>query len=173
MNSISLTSLKSETSTKYCLCLSAILTPTFRGSGHGTAHYPFFKIDFERLARYCEKNNAVILSLFFTNGCILNNTTALFFSQYLAKRSKSILKNRGSGHGTAHYPFFKIDFERLARYCEKNNAVVLFKSISLTSLKSETSTKYCLCLSAILSLFFTNGCILNNTTAFSKILRKK
>ncbi len=36
-------------------------------------------------------------------------------------------KRRGSGHGTAHYPFFKIDFERLARYCEKNNAVVLFK----------------------------------------------
>ena len=35
--------------------------PTFRGSGHGTAHYPFFKIDFERLARYCEKNNAVVL----------------------------------------------------------------------------------------------------------------
>ena len=34
---------------------------------------------------------------------------------------------RGNGHGTAHYPFFKIDFERLARYCEKHNAVVLFK----------------------------------------------
>ncbi|UVI95408.1 teichoic acid ribitol-phosphate polymerase TarL [Staphylococcus aureus] len=38
-----------------------LFAPTFRGSGHGTAHYPFFKIDFERLARYCEKNNAVVL----------------------------------------------------------------------------------------------------------------
>ncbi|HHD0128637.1 TPA: teichoic acid ribitol-phosphate polymerase TarL [Staphylococcus aureus] len=38
-----------------------LFAPTFRGSGHGTAHYPFFKIDFERLARYCDKNNAVVL----------------------------------------------------------------------------------------------------------------
>ncbi|MBS3464299.1 CDP-glycerol glycerophosphotransferase family protein, partial [Staphylococcus aureus] len=38
-----------------------LFAPTFRGNGHGTAHYPFFKIDFERLARYCEKNNAVVL----------------------------------------------------------------------------------------------------------------
>ncbi|MGU3126782.1 CDP-glycerol glycerophosphotransferase family protein [Staphylococcus aureus] len=30
-----------------------LFAPTFRGNGHGTAHYPFFKIDFERLARYC------------------------------------------------------------------------------------------------------------------------
>ncbi|MFZ8101719.1 CDP-glycerol glycerophosphotransferase family protein, partial [Staphylococcus arlettae] len=26
-----------------------------------------------------------------------------------------------------HYPFFKIDFARFARYCKENNAVVLFK----------------------------------------------
>lgn len=38
-----------------------LFAPTFRGSGHHTAHYPFFKIDFERLAKYCEENNTVVL----------------------------------------------------------------------------------------------------------------
>lgn len=38
-----------------------LFAPTFRGSGHHTAHYPFFKIDFERLAKYCEDNNTVVL----------------------------------------------------------------------------------------------------------------
>ncbi|MBO1199410.1 CDP-glycerol glycerophosphotransferase family protein [Staphylococcus simiae] len=38
-----------------------LFAPTFRGNGHGTAHYPFFKIDFERLAKYCEEHNAVVL----------------------------------------------------------------------------------------------------------------
>ncbi|MFI9033238.1 teichoic acid ribitol-phosphate polymerase TarL [Staphylococcus pasteuri] len=38
-----------------------LFAPTFRGSGHNTAHYPFFKIDFERLAKYCEENNTVVL----------------------------------------------------------------------------------------------------------------
>ncbi|PTI93665.1 teichoic acid ribitol-phosphate polymerase TarL [Staphylococcus warneri] len=38
-----------------------LFAPTFRGSGHHTAHYPFFKIDFERLAKYCENNNTVVL----------------------------------------------------------------------------------------------------------------
>ncbi|MDN6640935.1 MAG: CDP-glycerol glycerophosphotransferase family protein [Tetragenococcus sp.] len=38
-----------------------LFAPTFRGNGHRTAHYPFFKIDFERFARYCEENNAVVL----------------------------------------------------------------------------------------------------------------
>ena len=38
-----------------------LFAPTFRGSGHHTAHYPFFKIDFQRLAKYCEDNNAIVL----------------------------------------------------------------------------------------------------------------
>ncbi|GAA3014024.1 teichoic acid ribitol-phosphate polymerase TarL [Tetragenococcus solitarius] len=38
-----------------------LFAPTFRGNGHRTAHYPFFKIDFERFARYCEANNAIVL----------------------------------------------------------------------------------------------------------------
>ncbi|MCD8826574.1 teichoic acid ribitol-phosphate polymerase TarL [Staphylococcus gallinarum] len=38
-----------------------LFAPTFRGSGHNTAHYPFFKIDFPRFAKYCEENNAVVL----------------------------------------------------------------------------------------------------------------
>lgn len=38
-----------------------LFAPTFRGNGHHTAHYPFFKIDFERLANYCEENNSVVL----------------------------------------------------------------------------------------------------------------
>lgn len=38
-----------------------LFAPTFRGPGHHTAHYPFFKIDFERLAKYCEDNNTVVL----------------------------------------------------------------------------------------------------------------
>ncbi len=38
-----------------------LFAPTFRGSGHHTAHYPFFKIDFARFARYCRENNAVVL----------------------------------------------------------------------------------------------------------------
>jgi CDP-ribitol ribitolphosphotransferase len=38
-----------------------LFAPTFRGSGHHTAHYPFFKIDFSRLARYCKEHNAVVL----------------------------------------------------------------------------------------------------------------
>lgn len=38
-----------------------LFAPTFRGSGHHTANYPFFKIDFERLAEYCERENAVVL----------------------------------------------------------------------------------------------------------------
>lgn len=38
-----------------------LFAPTFRGNGHKTAHYPFFKIDFKRLALYCEENNAVVL----------------------------------------------------------------------------------------------------------------
>ncbi|WP_436867793.1 CDP-glycerol glycerophosphotransferase family protein, partial [Staphylococcus shinii] len=28
-----------------------LFAPTFRGNGHHTAHYPFFKIDFARFAR--------------------------------------------------------------------------------------------------------------------------
>ncbi|MGT2333637.1 CDP-glycerol glycerophosphotransferase family protein [Staphylococcus aureus] len=32
-----------------------LFAPTFRGSGHGTAHYPFFKIDFERFANIAKK----------------------------------------------------------------------------------------------------------------------
>src|SRR5699024_4716513 len=35
--------------------------PTFRGNGHRSAHYPFFKIDFTRLADYCSKNNTIVL----------------------------------------------------------------------------------------------------------------
>ncbi|EGQ4144115.1 CDP-glycerol glycerophosphotransferase family protein [Staphylococcus pseudintermedius] len=38
-----------------------LFAPTFRGNGFKTAYYPFFKIDFTRLAHYCEKNNAVVL----------------------------------------------------------------------------------------------------------------
>jgi CDP-ribitol ribitolphosphotransferase len=38
-----------------------LFAPTFRGHGHHTAHYPFFKIDFARLAKYCKDNNAVVL----------------------------------------------------------------------------------------------------------------
>lgn len=38
-----------------------LFAPTFRGNGHNTAHYPFFKIDLERLAEYCKANNAVFL----------------------------------------------------------------------------------------------------------------
>ncbi|MFQ3844349.1 teichoic acid ribitol-phosphate polymerase TarL [Staphylococcus pseudoxylosus] len=38
-----------------------LFAPTFRGNGHHTAHYPFFKIDFARFARYCRENNAVVL----------------------------------------------------------------------------------------------------------------
>ncbi|MDW5470698.1 teichoic acid ribitol-phosphate polymerase TarL [Staphylococcus equorum] len=38
-----------------------LFAPTFRGSGHHTAHYPFFKIDFARFARYCRENHAVVL----------------------------------------------------------------------------------------------------------------
>ncbi|MEX6273795.1 teichoic acid ribitol-phosphate polymerase TarL [Staphylococcus saprophyticus] len=38
-----------------------LFAPTFRGSGHHTAHYPFFKIDFARFARYCRENNAIVL----------------------------------------------------------------------------------------------------------------
>lgn len=38
-----------------------LFAPTFRGNGHHTAHYPFFKIDFARFARYCKENNAVVL----------------------------------------------------------------------------------------------------------------
>lgn len=35
--------------------------PTFRGNGHRTAHYPFFKINFARLASYCEEHQATVL----------------------------------------------------------------------------------------------------------------
>lgn len=38
-----------------------LFAPTFRGNGHRSAHYPFFKIDFKRLADYCESHNAVVL----------------------------------------------------------------------------------------------------------------
>lgn len=38
-----------------------LFAPTFRGNGHRTAHYPYFKIDFERLVEYCKKHNVVIL----------------------------------------------------------------------------------------------------------------
>ncbi|WP_037537649.1 teichoic acid ribitol-phosphate polymerase TarL [Staphylococcus saprophyticus] len=38
-----------------------LFAPTFRGSGHHTAHYPFFKIDFARFARYCREDNAIVL----------------------------------------------------------------------------------------------------------------
>ncbi len=38
-----------------------LFAPTFRGNGHRSAHYPFFKIDFTRLAQYCYDKNAVVL----------------------------------------------------------------------------------------------------------------
>lgn len=38
-----------------------LFAPTFRGSGANSAHYPFFKIDLVRLAKYCEDNDAVVL----------------------------------------------------------------------------------------------------------------
>ncbi|CAD2073196.1 CDP-glycerol glycerophosphotransferase family protein [Phocicoccus pinnipedialis] len=38
-----------------------LFAPTFRGNGHRTAFYPFFKIDLDRLAKYALENNAVIL----------------------------------------------------------------------------------------------------------------
>lgn len=38
-----------------------LFAPTFRGNGHRSAHYPFFKIDLTRFARYCSENNAVVL----------------------------------------------------------------------------------------------------------------
>ncbi|MDK9844886.1 CDP-glycerol glycerophosphotransferase family protein [Staphylococcus equorum] len=38
-----------------------LFAPTFRGNGHRTAFYPFFKLDLERLASYAKDNNAVIL----------------------------------------------------------------------------------------------------------------
>ncbi|MDS3975613.1 CDP-glycerol glycerophosphotransferase family protein [Staphylococcus epidermidis] len=38
-----------------------LFAPTFRGNGHRTAHYPFFKINFARLASYCEEHQATVL----------------------------------------------------------------------------------------------------------------
>ena len=38
-----------------------LFAPTFRGNGHRTAFYPFFKLDLDRLAHYAEDNDAVIL----------------------------------------------------------------------------------------------------------------
>lgn len=38
-----------------------LFAPTFRGSGANTAHYPFFKIDLDKFAKYCEDNNAIVL----------------------------------------------------------------------------------------------------------------
>ncbi|MDU0451360.1 CDP-glycerol glycerophosphotransferase family protein [Staphylococcus chromogenes] len=38
-----------------------LFAPTFRGNGHRSAHYPFFKIDFARLAKYCFENNTIVL----------------------------------------------------------------------------------------------------------------
>lgn len=49
---------------------------------------------------------------------------------------------RGNGHRSAHYPFFKIDFEKLASYCESNNTVVLFKMHPFVKNKLEIPKKY-------------------------------
>ncbi|SUM74168.1 teichoic acid biosynthesis protein B [Staphylococcus saccharolyticus] len=38
-----------------------LFAPTFRGNGHRTAHYHFFKINFSKLARYCEEHQAIVL----------------------------------------------------------------------------------------------------------------
>ncbi|QLK86826.1 teichoic acid ribitol-phosphate polymerase TarL [Staphylococcus sp. 17KM0847] len=38
-----------------------LFAPTFRGNGHRTAHYPFFKINFAKLAELCRNKNAVVL----------------------------------------------------------------------------------------------------------------
>lgn len=38
-----------------------LFAPTFRGNGHNSAYYPFFKIDFAKLAKYCEESNSVVL----------------------------------------------------------------------------------------------------------------
>ena len=40
---------------------------------------------------------------------------------------KVILLHLHLESGTAHYPFFKINFARLASYCEEHQATVLFK----------------------------------------------
>lgn len=59
-----------------------LFAPTFRGNGHHTAHYPFFKIDFERMARYCEENNAVVLFKmhpFVRNNLVIPNKYKKYF----------------------------------------------------------------------------------------------
>ncbi|WP_436878835.1 CDP-glycerol glycerophosphotransferase family protein [Mammaliicoccus sciuri] len=38
-----------------------LYAPTFRGSGHYTAFYPYEMLDFEKLARYCSETNSIIL----------------------------------------------------------------------------------------------------------------
>src|SRR5699024_274747 len=38
-----------------------LFAPTFRGNGHKSAYYPFFKINFEKLAKYCKDTNTVVL----------------------------------------------------------------------------------------------------------------
>lgn len=38
-----------------------MFAPTFRGNGANNANYPFFKINFGRLAEYCRANNAVVI----------------------------------------------------------------------------------------------------------------
>ena len=38
-----------------------LFAPTFRGNGHNSAYYPFFKIDFAKLAKYCEDTNSIVL----------------------------------------------------------------------------------------------------------------
>lgn len=38
-----------------------LYAPTFRGSGHYTAYYPYEMLDFEKLAKYCSETNSIIL----------------------------------------------------------------------------------------------------------------
>lgn len=38
-----------------------LFAPTFRGNGHRTAFYPFFKIDIAKLADYAKRHNTIIL----------------------------------------------------------------------------------------------------------------
>lgn len=38
-----------------------LFAPTFRGSGHETAYYPFNNLNFEKLHKYCQSHDAIIL----------------------------------------------------------------------------------------------------------------
>lgn len=84
--------------------------------------------------------------MFFNEEYIEETKSKVLYAYPQIKKAKKVIlfgpTFRGGGPKTAYYPFEKIDFEALAEYCRKNDALFIFKMHFLVKNKLDIPERY-------------------------------